>query len=263
MTTDELRSTFLVQQLFQPGTVQLASTDLDRAVLGGVVPTDAALRVPNPSELRAQFFLERRELGILNVGGPGTVVVDGQSLAVGKLDCVYVGRGVREVEFRSDDPTNPAQYYLLSYLAHATYPTACVRFADMQGMPLGSVATCNQRTIYKAIHAEGLQSCQVVMGFTLLGEGSNWNTMPPHTHMRRSEVYLYFDLPDANARVVHLMGPPEETRHVLVSNGEVVLSPGWSIHAGVGTQRYGFCWGMGGENKEYADMDPATVSELR
>lgn len=263
MTTDELRSTFLVQGLFQPGTIQLTYTDLDRAVLGGVVPLADALTLPNPPELRAQFFLERREVGILNLSGPGTIEVDGQSFAMGKLDCLYVGRGARDIVVRSDDPASPAHFYLLSYPAHATKPTASVRFADIQGTPLGGLATCNRRTIYKAIHADGLQSCQLVMGFTLLEEGSNWNTMPPHTHMRRSEVYLYFDLPDANARVVHLMGPPDETRHLLVSNAEAVLSPGWSIHCGVGTQPYGFCWGMGGENKEYTDMDQVTASDLR
>jgi 4-deoxy-L-threo-5-hexosulose-uronate ketol-isomerase len=262
MTTAELRSTFLVQDLFQPGTIQLAYTDLDRAVLGGIVPTQQAIHLPNPAELRAKFFLERREAGILNIGGAGTVSVDGQDFALGKLDCLYLGRGAQQVAFRSNDAASPAQFYLLSYPAHAAYPTGLARFAELQGTSLGSLATCNRRTLYKAIHAEGLQSCQLVMGFTLLEEGSNWNTMPPHTHMRRSEVYMYFDLPDANARIVHMMGPPDETRHVLVSNGEVVLSPGWSVHCGVGTQRYGFCWGMGGENQRYDDMDPAPLAEL-
>ena len=197
------------------------------------------------------------------MGGPGSIVVDGQSFSLAKLDCLYIGRGAQEVAFRSENAATPAQFYLLSYPAHGCFPTVLARFAELQGTPLGSLATSNRRTIYKAIHADGIQSCQLVMGFTLLDEGSNWNTMPPHTHMRRSEVYMYFDLPDANARIVHLMGPPEETRHVLVSNGEVALSPGWSIHCGVGTQRYGFCWGMGGENKEYTDMDPAPVADLR
>lgn len=262
MRSEELRSTFLVPALFESGQVTLTYTDLDRAVIGGAVPAGGTLRLPNPPELRAGFFLERRELGVLNVGGAGTVVVDGTSYPLAKLDCLYVGRGVRDVAFQSDDATQPAAFYLLSYPAHANYPTAVARFAELEGLALGAPETCNARTIYKAIYADGLKSCQLVMGFTLLNSGSNWNTMPPHTHMRRSEVYMYFDL-DESSRVVHLMGPPEETRHLIVSNREVVVSPGWSVHCGVGTRNYAFCWGMGGENQEYNDMDPAPVSSLR
>ena len=212
--------------------------------------------------MRADFFLERRELGVLNVGGPGSVDVDGASFTLDKLDCLYVGRGSKQVHFRSADPGTPACFYLLSYPAHAAYPTAMVRFADLKPLELGSSETCNSRKIYKAIFRDGLKSCQLVMGFTLLNPGSNWNTLPPHTHMRRSEVYLYFDV-DPAQRVLHLMGPPDATRNMWVADKEIVVSPGWSIHAGVGTKAYSFCWGMGGENQAYDDMDPAVITELR
>jgi 4-deoxy-L-threo-5-hexosulose-uronate ketol-isomerase len=262
MTTAELRDTFLLEGMFQPGQIDLAYVDLDRTVIGSAVPTTAPLTLEPTPELRADFFCERRELGVLNSGGEGSVEVDGVTFDLAKLDVLYVGRGSKSVVFSSKDAANPAAFYLLSYLAHANYPTAMVKFADLEGLKLGSQETCNQRTIYKAIHKQGLQSCQLVMGFTLLDAGSNWNTMPPHTHMRRSEIYFYFDIDPAH-RVVHLMGPPDETKHLVVSNREVVVSPGWSIHAGVGTSNYIFCWGMGGENQEYTDMDPATIPGLR
>ncbi len=171
-----------------------------------------------------------------------------------KLDCLYVGRGNQSVTFASNDATNPAAFYLLSYPAHTTYPTTLAKFDELKPVHLGSEETCNKRSIYKAIFLDGIRSCQLVMGFTLLAPGSNWNTMPPHTHMRRSEVYFYFDV-DPSQRVLHLMGPATETRHLVVRDREVVVSPGWSIHAGVGTKSYGFCWGMGGENQRYDDMD--------
>ncbi len=262
MTTAELRETFLLDGLFTPGALRLAYVDLDRTVIGGAVPTLAPLELETQPELRAEFFCERRELGVLNVGGAGTVQVDGKEFALGKLDCLYVGRGSKAVSFASADAEQPAAFYLLSYPAHADFSTKMVKFADLEGVRLGATETCNKRTIYKAIHLEGLRSCQLVMGFTLLEEGSNWNTMPPHTHMRRSEVYFYFDVDPAH-RVLHLMGPPQETRHLLMADREVVVSPGWSVHAGVGTKRYGFCWGMGGENQRYDDMDGVAIAELR
>lgn len=262
MRTEEVRRTFLVSDLFAAGELRLALTDLDRAVVGGVVPGAEPLILPVPAELRAEYFLQRRELGVLNTGGRGSVVVDGTEYAMERLDVLYVGRGAREVRFSSADAGSAASFYLLSYPAHAAYPTTLARGAELSGLKLGSFETCNARTIYKAIHAEGIKSCQLVMGYTVLEAGSNWNTMPPHTHDRRSEIYFYFDL-GAEARVVHLMGAPEETRHLFVGDREVVLSPGWSIHCGVGTVRYAFCWGMGGENQDYADMDPAPVGMLR
>ena len=178
------------------------------------------------------------------------------------MDVLYVGRGSRSVAFSSVDAANPASFYLLSYLAHTTYPTALAKFADLKGLELGSLETCNKRTIYKAIFADGIKSCQLVMGFTLLAPGSNWNTMPPHTHMRRSEIYFYFDV-EAAHRIVHLMGPPDATKHLVMSDKQVVVSPAWSIHAGVGTKNYGFVWGMGGENQAYDDMDPAPITSLK
>lgn len=262
MNTEDLRDTFLLEDLFQPGEIEFAYVDLDRTVIGSAVPTKGALKLETEPELRADYFLERRELGVLNVGGAGSVTVDGKTFDLNKLDCLYVGRGSKDVSFTSTDAANPANFYLLSYPAHAEYPTAMVKFADLKGLELGSVETCNKRTIYKAIYKEGIKSCQLVMGFTLLASGSNWNTMPAHTHMRRSEVYFYFDVDPAH-RVFHLMGPPDATSHLVVANKEVVVSPGWSIHAGVGTKNYGFCWGMGGENQAYDDMDGVAIAELK
>ena len=187
--------------------IECAYVDLDRTVIGAAVPTAAALKLETYPELRAEYFLERRELGVLNVGGAGSVVVDGATFDLEKLDCLYVSRGSKSVEFISKSAETPACFYLLSYAAHAEFPTKMVKFADLEGLKLGAVENCNKRTIYKAIHKEGIRSCQLVMGFTLLDPGSNWNTMPPHTHMRRSEIYLYFDIDPAHT-VVHLMGPP-------------------------------------------------------
>jgi 4-deoxy-L-threo-5-hexosulose-uronate ketol-isomerase len=235
--------------------------DLDRTVIGSAVPLETALALPCPAELRAESFTERRELGVLNIGGAGSVHVDGRAYALGRRDALYVGRGKHAISFSSDDAAAPAEFYLLSYPAHAEYPTEVVRAAEQVPTPLGAADTANVRRITKLIHLEGVKSCQLVMGFTELEPGSVWNTMPPHTHMRRSEVYFYFDLP-ADQRVVHLMGPSAETRHLLVANKQVVISPGWSIHAGVGTSSYSFCWGMGGENQVYTDMDALRIAEL-
>lgn len=262
MNTEDLRETFLLEGMFEQGKIELAYVDLDRTVIGGAVPMGSTLKLETQPELRSEYFLERRELGVLNVGGPGSVSVDGKTFELDKLDCLYVGRGSKDISFSSKDAANPANFYLLSYLAHAQYPTAMVKFAELKGLELGSVETCNKRTIYKAIYKEGIKSCQLVMGFTLLASGSNWNTMPAHTHMRRSEVYFYFDVDPAH-RVFHLMGPPDATSHLVMADKEVVVSPGWSIHAGVGTKNYGFCWGMGGENQAYDDMDGVAIADLR
>ncbi len=262
LTTEELRETFLVEELFKPGTVELVYVDLDRTVIGSAVPLATPLVLETQPELRATYFTERRELGVLNVGGMGSVEVEGKSYSLDKLDCLYVGRGNPKVVFSSDDAANPAQFYLLSYPAHANYPTALAKKEDADVVHLGSLETCNKRTIYRLIHLNGVKSCQLVMGFTQLAEGSNWNTMPPHTHNRRSEVYFYFDVPPQD-RIVHLMGPGDDTRHLVMADKEVVISPGWSIHAGVGTRAYTFCWGMGGENQVYDDMDPIAVASLK
>ena len=262
ITTAQVRQTFLIDALYQPGTLGLAYVDLDRAVVGMVSPLGCPIPLPADGALRAEYFTERREIGALNIGGSGVIHADGASHCLESLDCLYIGRGTKEVTFESKDPQSPAVFYLLSYPAHATCPTTLVSRDEADTMELGEVETCNRRTICKYIHLNGAKSCQLVMGVTHLHPGSAWNTMPAHTHMRRSEIYMYFNLSEV-ARVFHLMGPAEETRHIVMKNREAVVSPGWSIHAGVGTQAYSFCWGMGGENQDYADMDVAAVSSLR
>jgi 4-deoxy-L-threo-5-hexosulose-uronate ketol-isomerase len=261
MTSKELRETFLVDDLFQPGQIALTYVDLDRAVIGSAVPTGEPLRLPTDDDLKASYFTERRELGVLNIGGTGSVKVNGIPYELKKLDALYVGRGNEEVIFSSADQAHPAEFYLLSYPAHAVHPTQLIRSAEQAKTKLGAPETANLREITRLIHLEGTRSCQLVMGFTQLATGSVWNTMPSHTHMRRSEVYLYFDV-DADQRVIHLMGPAEETRNIIIANKQIVISPGWSIHAGVGTMNYKFCWGMGGENQVYSDMDALEISDL-
>jgi 4-deoxy-L-threo-5-hexosulose-uronate ketol-isomerase len=262
LSTEELRASFLLGGLFQPGEVTLRYWETDRTVIGGAVPVPGPLALGAARELAAEYFCERRELGIVNLGAAGTVEVDGQVFALGALDCLYVGREARQIVFSSRSASEPAQFSLLSYPAHAAYPTALVRHADVAGTMLGAPETANSRTLYKYIHPAGVRSCQLVLGVTLLGAGSVWNTMPPHTHTRRSEVYLYFNVPPT-AAVFHFLGRPEETRHLIVHDREAVLSPPWSIHCGAGTVSYGFVWGMGGENQAFADMDPAPLAQLR
>jgi 4-deoxy-L-threo-5-hexosulose-uronate ketol-isomerase len=262
MTTAELRETFLLSSHCEPGRMHLSYVDLDRAVAGFAAPAEAPIPLRTSPELRAWYFTERRELGALNIGGAGVILVDGKAYELNNLDVLYIGRGSREISFASKDQSAPAIYYLLSYPAHTEYPTALVRKQDASPTEIGSLETCNKRTICKYIHLEGARSCQLVMGVTHLAAGSNWNTMPPHTHMRRSEIYMYFNVA-ADARVMHFMGPPAETRHLVLADKDIVVSPGWSIHSGVGTRAYSFCWGMGGENQDYADMDPAPVESLR
>lgn len=262
MTTGEVRENFLVESLFKPNIVEVLYADVDRAIIGSAVPVDTPLALAAADELRAEFFCQRRELGILNIGQTGAVTVDGQSHTMVNLDCLYVGRGSRDITFVSDDRKNPAKYYLLSYPAHKDFPTGHVPFDRAAPVHLGSVESSNKRTIYKCIHPGGVQSCQLVMGFTALEPGSVWNTMPPHTHERRMEVYLYFNLPD-DALVFHYMGRPSETRHIAVADGQAVISPSWSIHAGVGTAAYTFCWGMGGENQDFDDMDHLSIKDIK
>lgn len=262
LCTDGLRANFLIETLFAPGKVELVYSDADRAIIGSAAPTGAALKLSADAELRAAFFCERRELGILNVGEGGTVMVDGKMYEMNKLDCLYVGRGSKDVSFASKDGAKPAAFYLLSYPAHTAYPTTLATIKDAAPVELGTLADANRRTIYKYIHLDGIKSCQLVMGFTKLQEGAVWNTMPPHTHTRRSEVYMYFDL-DPKRRVMHFMGTPQQSRHLVVADRQAVISPSWSIHCGCGTGAYTFCWGMGGENQTFDDMDPAPAAQLR
>ena len=262
MTTQELRDSFLVDSLYEPGAIHLTYIDLDRAVVGMAAPLASPIALPTSPELRAAYFTERRELGALNIGGPGVVRVGGTTHEIDNLDLIYIGRGNADVQFESKAKDSPAVFYILSYPAHTAHPVVLVKKADAQPSELGSAETANQRTIYKYIHMAGAKSCQLVMGVTHLHSGSVWNTMPAHTHMRRSEIYCYFDVAD-DARIFHLIGPPQETRHLILSNRGVALSPGWSIHAGAGTQAYKFCWGMGGENQDYADMDPVPIGSMR
>jgi 4-deoxy-L-threo-5-hexosulose-uronate ketol-isomerase len=256
-----LRGSYLVEALFAPGELSLVYTDADRAIIGSAVPLAQPLALEAAAELRASYFTERRELGILNIGGSGHVVVDGERISMDHLDCLYVGMGSRSIVFESDDASAPASFYLLSYPAHLRYPTQKQSRRDAVAVQLGSQNECNRRTIYKYIHPDGIRSCQLVMGFTQLEPGSVWNTMPPHTHTRRSEVYLYFNL-SPEARVIHLMGRPDETRHIVVADRQAVISPSWSIHSGVGVSNYAFCWGMGGENQAFDDMDGVAVGNL-
>lgn len=261
MTTEQLRENFLVENLMQADQLTLVYTIYDRLIVGGVKPMGKTVLLKNEPELRADYFLERRELGIINVGGKGQVTVDGKKIDLLKLDCLYVGRGTKKVSFSSSSKKDPALFYLLSAPAHATYPTT--KFTKEQAAPvsMGDLTTSNKRTIYKYIHDEGIQSCQLVMGLTVLETGSVWNSVPPHTHTRRTEIYFYFDLPE-NQRLFHMMGEPQQTRHIIMQNNDAVISPPWSGHFGCGTSNYGFIWGMAGENKQYTDMDATPVDTL-
>jgi 4-deoxy-L-threo-5-hexosulose-uronate ketol-isomerase len=262
LDTQELRASFLLDGLFTSGTISLVYTDLDRAVVGSAVPTEVALNLPNEDALKAEYFCERRELGILNLGEAGSITVDGTVYSMAKHDCLYVGRGHREVQFGSQSPDEPAVYYLISYPAHTCHPTTKATRADANRVELGCNEECNERTIFQYIHEGGIRSCQLVMGFTEFKSGSVWNTMPCHTHDRRSEVYCYFDVPAAH-RVLHMMGEPQESRPLWVADRQVVLSPPWSIHTGCGTASYRFCWAMGGENQSFTDMDRVEIADLR
>lgn len=260
--TAQLRNEFLVETIFRPGQVTATYSHYDRMFLGGVMPTQQSLDLPNYGELKANFFLQRREIGIINVGGSGTVTAGGVAYDLAKLDCLYVGQGCETVSFGSSDPNQPAQFYWLSTPAHRSCPTRLMTSAEATPVDMGSPETVNQRTIYKYIHNDGVESCQLVMGLTVLKPGSVWNTMPAHIHDRRSEAYLYFDL-SADQRVVHLMGQPTETRHLIVADRQAIISPPWSIHSGCGTSNYSFIWGMAGENKEFTDMDAVPIPALR
>ncbi len=262
MTTAEVRDHFLVEHLFQRGTIEMLYSDVDRAILGSAVPADAPLTLSSADELRAEYFCERREMGVINVGSAGTIEVDGTEFGMKPLECLYIGRGSRAIRFASGDASDPACFYLLSYPAHQAYPTRHAQPGDALEAHLGSADKANKRTICKYIHPDGIESCQLVMGYTYLAEGCVWNTMPPHTHERRSEVYLYFDVA-AEDRVFHFMGRPDDMRHIVMADKQAVISPSWSVHSGAGTGSYKFCWGMGGENQAFDDMDHLTMADLK
>ncbi|MDR1630214.1 MAG: 5-dehydro-4-deoxy-D-glucuronate isomerase [Oscillospiraceae bacterium] len=261
MTTAELRENFLLEQLFLQDKINMAYSHYDRIIAGGAVPVSGALELEAAGELACDYFLERREMGVINIAGDGVIVADGVSYPMQKYDCLYLGRGTKEISFASDSAENPAVFYLNSTPAHKEYPTVHIPKSKAVQAALGSSTDCNERIIYKYILPGNVESCQLVMGLTILAEGSVWNTMPTHTHERRMEVYLYFDVPESHA-VIHLMGPGDETRHITVKNRQAVISPSWSIHSGVGTKNYTFIWGMCGENQAFDDMQGIRTEDL-
>jgi 4-deoxy-L-threo-5-hexosulose-uronate ketol-isomerase len=262
MGTEELRTHFHIGGLFEPGRVQLSYTHYDRMIIGGAMPLGEPLSLAAIKPTGTPNFLDRRELMAVNIGGPGSIVADGKTYPLGARDMLYIGMGTKAVSFASTSSSEPAKFYLLSAPAHQAHPVRLIRLADAKRLDLGNRATSNERSIFQFIHAESAKTCQLVVGMTQLAEGSVWNTMPCHIHDRRMEVYLYFDLSE-NARILHLLGKPDETRHIVVANEEAVLSPPWSIHSGAGTSNYAFIWAMAGDNADYTDMDPVTMDTLR
>lgn len=260
--TDELRKQFLVETIFEPGRVHLTYTHNDRMIFGGVTPNGEELTIKLDKELGVSYFLERRELGIINIGGEGLVILDGEEYNMVRRDGLYVGKGTREVLFRSKDPNNPAKFYINSAPAHRKYPTVKIDINEIKPLEAGSADTLNDRKIYQYVHPNVCESCQLQMGLTMLSQGSVWNTMPCHTHERRMEVYLYFDM-EQDTRVFHFMGQPDETRHLVLKNEQAAISPSWSIHTGTATSNYTFIWGMCGENITYEDMDMVKMDQLR
>lgn len=260
-TTDRLREEFLVQDLFVKDEVKMVYSHIDRIIIGAAVPSKS-LSLDAGSELRAEYFLQRRELGVINIGGTGKIKIDGNEYILEYKDGMYIGMGSKEIEFISEDENNPAKFYFNSAPAHKTYPTVLIKPEDCVTVELGSLEEANHRVIRKYILPGQVESCQLVMGMTQLKPGSVWNTMPCHTHDRRMEIYLYFEVPENNF-VMHYMGEPTETRHIVTRNEEIVISPSWSIHSGVGTKAYTFIWGMVGENQDFDDMDAVKMSDLR
>lgn len=262
MSSADLRSCFVIEKLFTPGASVLVHTEADRGIAGSVVPLGRPLGLPVHKEMAARYFSERREIGVINVGGAGAVSVGGHSYAMGDRDSLYIGCKNEDISFSSDDANRPALFYLLSYPAHARYPVSLVPKSEARALPSGDSAHANKRVIYQSLCPGLIETCQLVMGFTELAEGSVWNTMPAHTHHRRSEIYAYFGLAE-DARVFHFMGEPDDIRALVLKNGEVVVSPSWSIHAGAGTRNYFFVWGMGGENRQFEDIDGLSAGDLR
>ncbi|MXV49488.1 5-dehydro-4-deoxy-D-glucuronate isomerase [Pedobacter sp. HMF7647] len=262
LNTGELRESFLIDDLMQDDAFSFTYSHYDRAIVGSAKPVSKKLELPVYGNLRADYFLERRELGIINVGGNGNINVDGTDYQLSKLDALYVGKGSKQVTFSSASSAKPALFYLYSVPAHKEYPVQLVKKENASPTTVGSKDTANERTIYKYIHLEGAKSCQLVMGLTILSTGCVWNTMPAHTHDRRMEAYFYFDVPDSQV-VFHFMGQPQETRHLVMKTNQAVISPPWSIHSGAGTSNYGFIWAMAGENLVYSDMDAVSITDLK
>jgi 4-deoxy-L-threo-5-hexosulose-uronate ketol-isomerase len=262
MVTADLRKNFLISELFEADHIYLTLTHFDRYIAGGAMPVNEAVHLSNPDYLKASYFLERRELGIINVGGSGMVIADGTSYDLDFKEALYIGRGTKEVAFTSSDPANPAKFYINSAPAHHAYPTKKVSKAEAEVVELGAPETANHRVINKLLVNSVLPTCQLQMGMTELKSGSVWNTMPAHTHDRRMEVYFYFEVPQGQS-VCHFMGEPQETRHIWIQNEQAVISPNWSIHSGAGTSNYTFIWGMAGENLDYGDMDHCSINDLR
>ena len=272
-TTDRLREEFLIDDLFQKDVIKLVYSHIDRIIIGSAVPVKETLVLTAGDELRADYFLERREMGVINIGGAGVITIDGKEYKVAYKEGMYIGMGAKDISFASVDAANPAKFYLNSAPAHKSYPTVLIKpegtpedgviiVKDENKVELGCLADANHRTICKYILPGQVESCQLVMGMTKLEEGSVWNTMPCHTHDRRMEVYLYFDMKD-DALVFHYMGEPTETRHIVMKNEQAVISPSWSIHSGCGTRAYTFIWGMVGENQAFDDMDGVAMQDIR
>jgi 4-deoxy-L-threo-5-hexosulose-uronate ketol-isomerase len=260
--TAELRKNFLVEKIFVPGELNLAYTHVDRVIFGGASPKGERLELTGGKELGTERFLDRRELGVINIGSPGRIVLDGKATELAKGDGIYVGMGTASVGFESANPADPAKFYIVSSPAHQAYPTVKIEQSKANPRKLGAVESCNVRTIYQYVHPAVCKSCQLVMGMTILEPGSIWNTWPCHTHERRMEVYLYFNMAPSS-RVFHMHGQPAETRHIVMANEQAVISPSWSIHAGVGTGAYTFIWAMAGENQNFDDMDNLAPSDIR
>ncbi|MFC4698260.1 5-dehydro-4-deoxy-D-glucuronate isomerase [Enterococcus aquimarinus] len=261
-STEELREEFLVEELFVPGKVLLTYTHNDRMIFGGVTPTTKSLEIKLSSELGVEYFLERRELGVINIGGPGSIVINGNEETMKKQDGYYIGKETKQIEFKSDDANNPAKFYCVSVPAHKVYPNVKISIDAITPFVTGEAKTLNQRKIFQYVHPNVCESCQLQMGYTILEEGSAWNTMPCHTHERRMETYLYFDM-DPDTRVFHFMGTPDETKHLVIANEQACISPSWSIHTGVATSDYTFIWAMCGENITYTDMDMVDMKDLK
>lgn len=262
MDTATLRENFLIENVFEANQVNLTLSHFDRYIVGGAMPVDQKLDLPNPSDLKANYFLERRELGIINVGGKAIVIADRERFELDYKEALYIGKGTKEVFFESADAAQPTKLYINSAPAHHTYPTKKVSKADAEIVELGTPETANHRIINKLLVNSVLPTCQLQMGMTELKSGSVWNTMPAHTHDRRMEAYFYFEVPQGQS-VCHFMGEPQETRHIWMQNDQAVISPNWSIHSGAGTSNYTFIWGMAGENLDYGDMDHCAITELK